>query len=937
MSPDIADVAKTSTPATALASPSSTIEKSNQVGIEITSSQTQEGALWNEAGLDTASPSLPIDESDMAPSQTSPEESTEHLASVEKTSDMASPFSTIGRLNTSSDETISSDTQEITHSTEALRYITPSYFELDKSDTAASKMASSQTLTVELVNSTEAVTDMDSKNSDADAPITGSDLIIITKDPKIQEQSISAESPPGNDCSRVVTDRQNMTSELAEATSVEILELPFGPFPVGDTQETAPPSPVAETSRTSSISQPMELNSPERNDRGTSEEDASSTTSHFSNICDAYNKSEITDKSPTESPKLTFSTDQELRQGPPNISLSPYSLSTTDRGGDVVESCLTELIDPNPSSQVTPEIDSPYLGVCKINAISEGVQASLIETTESASTAADTSDKASQSLTPDDSSVVPDPFETISAEGQEHIMLAEVSQEVDLHLPSADGLRRETEFAETSSTELSELCHSPKDTQDESSSASSPIASAMGSSSYERNATDIHEESISEDALDEQTHPFSIGGVHRESGFVESSSVEMADFDFSAASISDTAFPSTVAALPPVILEGLEGFEFSQPEVEDQTVSERTSGMNSPTYSVGGRDVTFRFDEEHTTNMIDFNLPAGATLEMGHSIADETSIPEGFDLSSIATQDHPDPEGALNDPSFSIGVLNEDFDNDDTTMTEMYDLFSSADTGVEMPGSLTCEMPTIMASESLEMSSPEIKLEPISMDGISHMDSLPSATLNQDIVSQLIGECAPETREVTLLSEATPDTAPTLEADASTVIDGDIEMSSFDMQLVPVSASEDTVSPCMIPANTSKSSRKRVHFDVDDHGDDQYPPAKKMQREFIAVWDVPRMKTIDLLSGDIETGLLNVQQLPSPIDSLPDMTSPLASPINANMTFDTTETSHCNTRGVSLSADLPLKLSIDVKHADPEITPTTTSTFIESPLTKIKK
>jgi hypothetical protein len=361
--------------------------------------------------------------------------------------------------------------------------------------------------------------------------------------------------------------------------------------------------------------------------------------------------------------------------------------------------------------------------------------------------------------------------------------------------------------------------------------------------------------------------------------------------------------------------------------------------MNSPTYSVDGRDVGIRSDGEPTTNMSDFNLPAGGTLQTGHSISGETSIPEGFELSPLATQGHPGPKGALNDPSFSMGMLNADLDNGDTTMTEMDELLSSEDSAEEMSRSQTREIPTNMASESLEMTSPEIKQEPISMGDIPYMDSLPSVTVNQNIVSQLVGKCVPETRGVTVLLGATSDIAPTMDVDVSTVIDRGIEINSSDMQLVPVPVSKNQGSPCMIPEDTSRSCRKRVRFDAEDERVDQQRPAKKVHQDSVAVWDVPRLKTPNLPSEDSDMSSLNVQQLPSPVESLPENTSFPLTTTQANSPFKTAVLDQFKARDVSLLTFVPPRLSRDIKQANLENSLIAKSRFIESPPSqpKIKK
>jgi hypothetical protein len=382
-----------------------------------------------ETTQDMTSSSLQVDALSMPPSESMRTESYEHSASVEINSDMTSPSPTIGRSNTALNDIISTKTQETIHSTEALRHIVQSYVELDRSSAVTNEMALPRA--AELAVSNETIIDLALMNSDLDALIEVSDFS-NNKLLEIQEQSVSARSTPDNDASRVATEEQNMAYGLVETTLTETLKLPFNPFTVEDTQESTPPSPVAEASSTGDICKPMEISSPEEDYQAASEEDDRNTTFHFSNACGADAHSEF------------------------------------------------------------PETNST-------------------ETQEHAATGAD---KASPSLAPDNSNVVPDLFEMASPYIQERSALAEVMPDVDCLLPSADDLRKGSEFVETSSTEISKLCHSSKDTSDKSLPSSSPTASAMACNNHEMSSTEVREQSVLEDALDEQSFHSSIGGVN---------------------------------------------------------------------------------------------------------------------------------------------------------------------------------------------------------------------------------------------------------------------------------------------------------------------------------------------------------------------------------------------------------------------------------------
>jgi hypothetical protein len=348
--------------------------------------------------------------------------------------------------------------------------------------------------------------------------------------------------------------------------------------------------------------------------------------------------------------------------------------------------------------------------------------------------------------------------------------------------------------------------------------------------------------------------------------------------------------------------------------MEVQIISEAASGMNSPTYSVDGMDVGFQFDETNAISMLNLDHPASASLDVEPSSENATTIPRCSKSTGSEIRDTSSSDDTMSGPFVSI--------KETATGTPrrlqpgwgspMFEALYGAswvqeraqvlDAGSDFAVPYAYEMST-MVSESVQMSSPEIKLEPLSADAIPYMDPSAKSKPLENLAAEWLEDAG---------AMATP-----VDADTSTMIERSIEPMPFDMQPVPVSITQDAGSRSMCPEDTGNSPRKRVHFKIEDGEEDQQPPAKKLRQKFDTVWDVTQTKTkddLEKISEDIEIGVLDVQKVCSPAEASQDMISPHSTPSGTNMTFQKIETGDFEAWEVPLSAEMPPQLSMDSKH-----------------------
>jgi hypothetical protein len=881
------------------------MEVSNTVDIETTSSQTQLLDVSTEAGMAMTSPSLLIDESSIPLGEIVFSGTQKLIASVEGTLGTATPCSTI-----------------------------------DGSNMVPSDMITPPTL--ELVRSTECITAMDQPSANTYTPTPVCDLV-NNNSPELQAQSGLVEPSSDMDSSHIA-DRSNELSKLVEATLVEIPELPFGPFSVESDPDVVSPSEPADASYI--LSKAIE--------HKISQDDV--THEMNTSFLDTGNEiitSELTQKTSAESPELGSSTHLE------STPTSPAS--NTNTGYEPLESSLTEFIKLN----LSPKKSSPKLEVCGVSNRLEAIETNSGERSRRNPFAADASLKNRPSLSIDNSTVVADPFDTSSSSQgvQERAYTAQATPRLNDPPFSTDGSNQTLECVDTSSQEISELTSPSYAPPETTSTSSSPHSFTVLPSTLELSLPEIQDTAFSEETPVMRTHPFSSADSHNNvPESVDTSSIEMLDFIVSVESNSDTAFFPATSGFSSVVPGN---FDTSQSEMEDQTVSEAASGMNSPTYSVDGMDVGFQSDETNATNMLNLDHPASASLDVAPSGEDATTVPKCSKSTGSEIRNTSSSNDTMSGPSVSIKetatgtprrlqpgwgspmfeslygaswvqerpqVLDAGSDFDVRNLAKMSEHVTSGDAAANMAQPYAYEIST-MASESVQMGSPEIKLEPLSADAIPYMNTLPSAIGGPSAKSK------PPEKPAAEWLEAAGAMATPVDTDTSTMIERSVERMPFDMQPVRVSITQDAGSRYMCPEDTGNSPRKRVHFKIEDGEEDQ-PLAKKLRQKFVPVWDVPQTKTKDVLEKsfeDIEMGVLDVHKVWSPTEASQDMILPPSIPSDTNMTFQKIETGDFEAWEVPPSAEMPPQLSMDSKHPDLEKSLTTAPSSIDITQSKSNK
>lgn len=935
ISSDMAEVAKSTAMASALASPSSTMNDPNAVDSEITSAQKQELALRNEAGREMISPSQQIDKVKIAPIKTTGAESQELSTSTEVMADIASPFSTtrtfpneilpsesqqpfasVGsttdmdslssitvRSDKDASESISSDTQDLADSTKARRHINPPYSEVDGVNTITSKMANPQI--EELEGSTEAIADTGHFNPDVDASVLRPNLI-DNSSLKEQEQIVSAKSTHDVGSSCLVTEGQNGTSkvletsslpssdmmavaevvtaknllssdintsinvpELIEASSVQESELPFIPFSVAGTPDIESPSPAFEAPATNHFSESMGINTPQGGDQTIAEEVAP----------DTENKPELSRLISSESPKVKSEPAEELTKVSQIISQFSHTPSRYS-GDDALKYGLATLLEPNNPSKASSESDTSRLEVCDAKHPSEGIQAKLKETPELASRTAISPGKVSPSLASSEATVVPGNLEMVHSEIQKHSILAEAVPDTQNPHSSAGVFKVEPGFVDNNAIETTEHTLSSGNTIKRSSSSSPPAPPVVTLNTPEVSLVKTHEGLKSETSSSLSSLPSWTGDANEFSEMAETSTFETTHLPLStgnnhgsnndcaqllkyedgtaACGSGNTKIESSEedvemnmkSAMPHMYSHLNSGWNFAelgqnhrgdmtisnQFKMDRQASSKFLYGMNSPIYSGADKDVPSLFDQEATIMVPSLDVLAASTQKIEPSNADELTIPERFEFIITKAEDCSVPGTTLKNPSLSLGNIKEVLDVDNKSMDETYSLLESVDAGVEMKESWKYQMSNNLAYEPVVKNSPEIKMEPISMEDIPHIDSLPLATTDYKTVSGVIEKCSSkirEARESAPSPEATSDLARLVEAKSSTLKTESKEPRSTDMQLLPVSASKDTYSARNSTEDTAKCSSKRVRVEAENIGEDQNRPAKKLHQQFV--------------------------------------------------------------------------------------------------------
>lgn len=527
----MADVAKSTAMASALASPSSTVNDSSAVGNEIPSAQEKELVLCTEAGVEASSPSRQIGEVKIAPIETTEAASQEHSASTEVTMDITSPSSTtststilssstngvesqwlpvstaleigspsltISRSNEVASESISSQMQEHIESTQARRDINPPSSEGDGMNTISSEMANPQI--EELTASTEAIANMGHCNPDIDASVLEPNFIDGSS-LKEQEQIVSAKSTHDVGSSCLVTEGQNGTSKVLETSSLQSSDMMavaevvtakdllssdiHAPIAVLELIEASsvpesklPFSPFSVEGTPDIESPSLALKTPTTSDvckpleLDGSEMHSQPTLGEL--VLDTIKNPGLFELRSTETPRHDSSTGLASAELSPNLSLSSHPASSAYSGDDALKYGLAKLLEANNSSKASSELDTSRLEVCDAKLTSEAIQARLKKTPERASTTATTPRKLSPSLASCKATVVPENLEIIRPEIQKHSTLAEAVPDTENPHNSAGFFKVEPGFVDKKTIGTTEPTPSSGDILEMAPSSSPP-------------------------------------------------------------------------------------------------------------------------------------------------------------------------------------------------------------------------------------------------------------------------------------------------------------------------------------------------------------------------------------------------------------------------------------------------------------------------------
>jgi hypothetical protein len=868
-----------------ISSPLPKIDEVKMPPIKATGEEAQKLSPSAKVMVDIASPSSTTSTSTMLSNRTTRVES--QLVPVSTTLEIGSPSLTISRTDKVVCGSISSESQGHVDSTQARRDINSPYSEDSGMNTVVGEMVNSQI--EELEGSIEAIANMGHFNPDVDASIL-EPYFIDNSSLTEQEQIVSTKSVDDVGSSRRVTEEQNETSEvletislpssdvmavaevmiasdllssdinapimvpeLIETSSVQDSELPFGPFSVEGTPDIESLSPAFEAPATSHFSESMGINAPAGGNQ-TIAEDVIPVTK---------NKPELTRMISVESLKFNSEPAEELTKISPNISQSPHTPSTYSRD-DALESVLTDLLKPNNSSEGSSELGTSHSEIRNEGLAPEAVQAGLKETPELASTAANTLGSVSPSLASSEATLVPESLEMICSEFQEHSTLAEAVPDTGNPHNSAGIFNVETGFVDKKAIGTTEHTPSYGDSLELSSSSSPPAPPVVTLHTPEMSLVKTHEVLKSETSSSLSSPPSWIGDANELSEVAETSTFETIPLPLSTGnhhgskndgtqllsfedgtaacgsgntiieSLEEDVEMDMKSAMPDMyshLNSGWNFAEFGQDDRGDMMISDKFE-FGDPWEPSFNMHLPSRFDEA-ATNIPDFDLSAAATQETVRSVAEKLTTLEHFAMSSLTAGNRSVPEATLNSPPLSINNIKEEFDTDNKIMDDMYALLASTATGVEMQQSV--QHPTTRTYEPVVKSSPEIKMEPISMEDIPHMDSLPLATADQKRVPRLVEDWSSKIRE----DAPSPEATPLRETKPSTLKAEPRETSSTHMHQLPFSLSKDTYSSRKSPEETAKCSRKRVRVEVEDIGEDQKRPAKKLQQQLV---DTPQPK-----------------------------------------------------------------------------------------------
>ena len=626
--------------------------------------------------------------------------------------------------------------------------------------------------------------------------------------------------------------------------------------------------------------------------------------------------SEAIEANPTESAESIEANNSESSVESSNMALSFPVMENTTETDETPKSLPTEVIERKYLSKAASEVVSVELEILDAKVKFEDLEVRFVEISE-LGLAAPVSRDESLASTPENSTVVAGPFEEQS-DIQEHYEPAEVTSDVNFALAFRDHSGTGSGERDKNMTDSSDSAPETEEITSQnpmflpSNSSTALISTLEGST--DGDAQEFQEISASENDATSVLDPMALAVdllnnasqtiytiAHKISNSVFSpqslntnSTLEAIEINSVVAETSETVQPeieeqtrstsSTPLGSPRYYFEDMdveymsveadttkvhpvvaERSELISPKMEEQARSASTSPLSSPRYSIADMDDDSIFGKQATSSLQDLNLPDAPISDLAPHSVHSTTMPDRFDLKGQETTEQFAFESSLpNSPSAE--ERNTDCEVDEDKHTE------SLATAFEHSGRRF----------------PEIKLEPIPIELISCLDTLPSPTKSSSFSREHIEPSSSIVKEEESLSEASLDKVSLADTDALTTVGENFHVLSSDMKAEPdtVDAIKDIQSPDTRRTLKPKPPRKRTPSPEEDETDFQQPPAKKLRQEVVPACDAPQIKAEDGLDGipeKNEVSQLVAQHPLSPTNDKRTIISPSSTPPYTNL------------------------------------------------------
>jgi hypothetical protein len=213
-------------------------------------------------------------------------------------------------------------------------------------------------------------------------------------------------------------------------------------------------------------------------------------------------------------------------------------------------------------------------------------------------------------------------------------------------------------------------------------------------------------------------------------------------------------------------------------------------------------------------------------------------------------------------------------------------------------------------------------VEPISLEDIPYMNSLPSPILGVDKSSQPAEEHSLEIQEATPSPETTLITGTSNSTDTASLVPKAEFCVQTGMDSVPVHPDRDHGIAHDTQTDTFENLEKRARSDFDDEEECQQPPKKKAQHNFVAVWDKPEAESVggtDTPCQNADISPLNEQELSESFHVVSNVDSVPSPSIAPNITTKSPVVGIDTEREVSISGDRLQRLLADMNRSETQI------------------